>query len=124
LSATTSAYQLGTLNDVAGAKCIAWLPVPELEGFLAVGHATGRVQLTSVLSSCDSCVFNGREYTSRHNRACNTLAWGAVEPYTLAAGFDKHRSENGLTVWDVKRTGSDASKPVVEAAFGDTVCFI
>ena len=88
---------------------------------MAIGQTNGRVLLTSLLSSADSCPLSGREYTSRHSRQCNTVAWGAAEPYNLAAGFDKHRSEHGLTVWDAKRTGSDSSKPVVEAAFGDTV---
>ena len=120
LSASSRAYQVGTFADVAFAKCLAWLPVPELEGIIAVGHLNGRILLMSVLGSGDSCNFVGREYASKHNRQCNTLAWGSAEPYMLAAGFDKHRSEHGLILWDVATGGHD-SRHIMEAAFGDTV---
>lgn len=120
LSATSRAYQLGTLADVAFAKCLAWLPVPELEGVIAIGQMNGRVLLLSVLGSTDSSSIIGREYASKHNRQCNTLGWGLAEPYMLAAGFDKHRSEHGLILWDVAKVGHD-NRHLMEAAFGDTV---
>lgn len=74
-----------------------------------------------MLGVTDSCHFNGREFISKHNRQCNTLAWGHVDPYILAGGFDKHRSEYGLAIWDIGKSGTEFSKPIVEAAFGDTV---
>lgn len=121
LSANSRAYQLGTLTDVAFAKCLAWLPVPELEGVIALGHLNGRIHLASILGANDSSSIIGKEYASKHNRQCNTLAWGTTDPYMLAAGFDKHRSEHGLLLWDMSKTGSDSMRPVMEAAFGDTV---
>ena len=100
---------------------MAWLPDLEHEGFLAIGHTNGRVLLTSILGSDVSCPFNGQEYTSKHNRQCNVVAWGVVKPHLLLGGFDKHRSESGLMMWDVGRTGHESTRPLMEAAFGDSV---
>jgi WD40 repeat protein len=121
ISNSSRAYQLGSLTDVSFAKCLAWLPVPELEGVIAIGQMNGRVMLTSVLGSGETSPLNGKEYASKHNRQCNTLAWGLAEPYVLAAGFDKHRSEHGLILWDVTKGGSDGNRPFLESAFGDTI---
>lgn len=121
ISNSSRAYQLGCLTDVAFARCLAWLPVPELEGVIAIGQMNGRVMLTSVLGSGETSPLNGKEYASKHNRQCNTLAWGLAEPYVLAAGFDKHRSEHGLILWDVTKGGSDGNRPFLESAFGDTI---
>jgi WD40 repeat protein len=121
ISNSSRAYQLGSLTDVTFAKCLAWLPVPELEGIIAIGQMNGRVALTSVLGSGEASPLNGKEYTSKHNRQCNTLAWGLTDPYVLAAGFDKHRSEHGLILWDVTKGGNDSNRPFMETAFGDTV---
>ena len=121
ISTNGRASHLGTLTDVAFAKCVSWLPVPEFEAVLAIGQMNGRITLGSITGAGDSCSFLGREYASKHNRQCNTLGWGTNDPYVLAGGFDKHRSEHGLIVWDVVKRGNDFAKPLMEAAFGDTV---
>jgi WD repeat-containing protein mio len=119
LSPNAAAYQLASFTDVTFVKCLAWLPSPQVEGFVAFGQTNGRVLLTSVLGNAESLSFNGIEYTSKHNRQCNALAWGVLDSNILAAGFDKHRSEYGILVWDVCKTGLDSAKPVVEFAFGE-----
>lgn len=106
---------------MAFAKCLAWLPVPEAEGVLAIGQMNGRIALMSVFGASNSSPYVGREYASKHNRQCNCLAWGVLEPYMLAGGFDKHRNEHGLIIWDVAKGVNDSSRPYVELAFGDTV---
>lgn len=121
ISANSRAYQLGTFTDVTFARSLAWLPVADYEGVLAIGQMNGRILLTSVLGAGDTHPFTGREYASKHNRQCNAIAWGVLEPYMLAGGFDKHRSEHGLIIWDVAKGGNDNSRPLVEFAFGDTV---
>ena len=115
------AYQLASFNDVSFAKCIAWLPSADVDGFLAVGQTNGRVLLISLLGSNELSAYSCKEYLSKHNRQCNAVAWGVAKSNLLAAGFDKHRSEHGITVWDACRTGNDNMKPVYEIGFGDTV---
>lgn len=111
---------MGTYTDITLVKSLAWLQDSDFEGFLALGHTNGRVLLTSIIGT-ESCPFNGREYTSKHNRQCNVVAWGVVKPHLLIGGFDKHRSESGLILWDVGKTGHESTRPVTEAAFGDSV---
>lgn len=121
ISSNSRAYQLGSFTDVAFAKCLAWLPVPELEGVIAIGQTNGRILLTSVLGPGETSPFHGKEYASKHNRQCNAVSWGLAEPYILAAGFEKHRSEHGLILWDVAKGVNDSNRPIMEMAFGDTI---
>jgi len=121
LSKRTIAHQLGSITDVAFAKCIAWLPLPELEGVIAIGQTNGRVILSSVRGNTESCLFHGREYASKHVRQCHAVAWGISDPLLLAGGFDKHRSEHGVIIWDAGKSETEVAKPIMEAGFGDSV---
>ena len=121
MSKRTIAHQLGSITDVAFAKCIAWLPLPELEGVIAIGQTNGRVILSSVRGNTESCLFHGREYASKHVRQCHAVAWGISDPLLLAGGFDKHRSEHGVIIWDAGKSETEVAKPIMEAGFGDSV---
>lgn len=77
--------------------------------------------MTSVLGPGETSPFHGKEYASKHNRQCNAVSWGLTEPYILAAGFEKHRSEHGLILWDVAKGVNDSNRPIMEMAFGDTI---
>ena len=120
LSKRSIANQLGSLNDVAFVKCLAWLPVPEFEDVIATGQTNGRIMLSSIRGNSETCIYHGREYASKHARQCHAVAWGVAEPLTLAGGFDKHRSEYSVIVWDVSRIEND-TKPIMEAGFADSV---
>ena len=111
---------MGSLNDVAFVKCIAWLPAPDFEDIIAMGQTNGRIILSSICGNSETCIYHGREYASKHVRQCHAVTWGVAEPLTLAGGFDKHRSEYSVVVWDVGRIEND-TKPIMEAGVGDSV---
>lgn len=111
---------MALLNDVAFVKCIAWLPVAEFEDVIAMGQTNGRITLSSIRGSSETCVYHGREYASKHTRQCHSVSWGVTEPFTLAGGFDKHKSEYSVIVWDVSRIEND-TKPIMETGLGDSV---
>lgn len=87
-------------TDVAFVKTSDCHPSLEHEHLVAVGHANGRVLLTSpFLSSSDNWL--GREFVPKHSRACLSLAWNPKNSWLLAVGLDRYKADNSIFVWDL-----------------------
>ena len=76
---------------------------------LAVGQTSGKVSFLSFKSddAGDGKFLLTRDLTARTCRGCTALSWyrpGAGPGQSiLAGGFEKHRSDHGLVVWDVSQ---------------------
>lgn len=44
----------------------------------------------------------------RHARQCNTVKWNPIETNLLASGYEKHRSDHSILIWDVMKGPSDS----------------
>lgn len=43
----------------------------------------------------------------RYARQCNTVKWNPAETNLLASGYEKHRSDHSILIWDVTKGPSD-----------------
>lgn len=43
----------------------------------------------------------------RYARQCNTVKWNPSETNLLASGYEKHRSDHSILIWDVTKGPSD-----------------
>ena len=67
----------------------------------------------------DGCgLFTGRELLPRTERPCATLAWHPASHNILASGYERHRSDFGLLVWNLER--QEYHKPVAEMGMTDS----
>ncbi|KZT65334.1 hypothetical protein DAEQUDRAFT_747081 [Daedalea quercina L-15889] len=98
--------QVTAQQDLPIMKCFAWSSDASLDDLIAVGHGSGKVDLMRleaskhsrerVLSSGPTVVL-----PVRNSRACNSLAFSAVDPNFLAVGLDKVRGDHSVVVWDL-----------------------
>jgi WD repeat-containing protein mio len=79
---------------------VNWAPARSSEGNLvAVGLHNGKVQLVN-FSGGNKIV---QEFSPRHSRTCNAIAWNPVYTNQIAAGLDKVRGDCSTLVWDLNR---------------------
>lgn len=62
----------------------------------------------------------------RFSRQCNAISWNPVNYNLLACGWDKHRSDNCIQIWDVEKSPMvnpelSPSKPFFEYGMGEFV---
>ncbi|KAK7593002.1 hypothetical protein V9T40_007754 [Parthenolecanium corni] len=108
ISENTSARLLATNSNYRYVKCIDVYPKSESDLLLAVGQANGKVSLTTFGPSVfDSVGLAGVELTPRYARQCNTVKWNPAETNLLASGYEKHRSDHSILIWDVTKGPSD-----------------
>lgn len=104
LSTWASDHSLATIltqnTEIEFVKTFDCHPSAEHENLVAVGHANGRVLLTSPFAS-SSDPWLGREFVPKHGRSCLSLAWNVKHPSLLAIGFDRHRADNSVYIWDL-----------------------
>lgn len=104
LSNTTGANLLATNSNHHYIRCIDIYPKSESDLLLAIGHANGRVTLTTFGPTIyDARGLTGKDLVPRHPRLCNTLAWNPLETNIIAAGLDKHRSDHSVLLWDIMK---------------------
>ncbi|CAG5045575.1 unnamed protein product [Parnassius apollo] len=108
--------------------------VDQPDPLLALGHATGKVTLTSLKQTYDPLGLVGREFGVKYARPCNGVAWNHNENNLIAVALDKHRSDSCVQVWDVHRSSlstddypdnaspppSEPGRPVAELAISET----
>ncbi|KAG0245518.1 hypothetical protein BGX31_007311 [Mortierella sp. GBA43] len=111
-------------TDVNLMKCFTWSPDPNYMDLIAVGLTTGRTMLVRMHKSEPwffdekgsdfrpdaprqvSIAQNQRTYpqfSARHTRACNAVAFSKGSPNLLAVGLDKVRNDYCLMVWDIEQ---------------------
>lgn len=108
ISENTSARLLATNSNYRFVKCIDVYPKSESDLLLAVGQANGKVSLTTFGPSIfDTVGLAGIELNPRYPRQCNTVKWNPTESNLLASGYEKHRSDHSILIWDVLKGPAD-----------------
>ncbi|XP_065221938.1 GATOR2 complex protein MIOS-B [Planococcus citri] len=108
ISENTVARLLATNSNYRYVKCIDVYPKSDTDLLLALGQANGKVSLTTFGPSVfDSFRLAGLELCPRHARQCNTVKWNPIETNLLASGYEKHRSDHSILIWDVMKGPSD-----------------
>jgi WD40 repeat protein len=91
----------------AGIKALAWSPHPAQRHLLALGLSTGRTQILTLSPSSLAMPLRGGQTTHsalltvKHSRAVSSLAFSGADPLLLATGYDRHRSDYSLLIWDI-----------------------
>ncbi|XP_045773378.1 GATOR complex protein MIOS-B isoform X2 [Maniola jurtina] len=132
LSSTRGAVVVASQSG-SGVRCVDVSAIAEHpDPLLALGHASGRVTLTSLKQTYDPLGLVGREFVARYPRPCNSVSWNRRENNLLAVGLEKHRSDNCILLWDVQTCSTDdfiesssppasePPRPVAEVATGET----
>lgn len=104
LSNNTHASPLATANAPVFVHTLDWCPTQEFGRLLAAGTANGKVSIVGFqdYSSRESFrSLQNKEFSPRHQRSCNHVAWNPSDCNFLAAGFDRHRVDAGLIIYDV-----------------------
>ncbi|XKL63054.1 hypothetical protein PGB90_005418 [Kerria lacca] len=108
ISENTCARLLATNSNYRYVKCIDIYPKSESDILLAVGQANGKISLTTFGPSVfDSVGLAGVELSPRYARQCNAVKWNSSETNLLASGYEKHRSDHSILIWDVTKGPSD-----------------
>ncbi|CAH2095812.1 unnamed protein product [Euphydryas editha] len=120
-------------QSASGVRCVDISSIVDHpDPLLALGHASGRVTLTSLKQTYDPLGLVGREFVARYPRPCISVAWNRTETNLLAAGMDKHRSDHCILLWDVQSCGldefdeglshpvSEPARPIAELGMGET----
>ncbi|BEI89570.1 uncharacterized protein CcaverHIS019_0209320 [Cutaneotrichosporon cavernicola] len=91
----------------AGIKALAWSPNPMQRHLLALGLSTGRTQILTLSPSSLAVPLRGDQATNsalltvKHSRPVSSLAFSSADPLLLASGYDRHRSDYSLLIWDI-----------------------
>lgn len=105
--------RVAAARDKADApQAIAWSPLPTHRHLVALGLSTGRTQLSSLSSASLNLTMSGSTtpapqpplaalLTVKHSRPVTALSFSDRDPYLLAAGYDRHRSDYSLVIWDI-----------------------
>lgn len=84
---------------------MAWSPDPAYDDLVALGLSSGKVELMRLegTKSARSQAWSKPmvSLSVKNSRACNALAFCAVDPNYLAVGMDKVRGDFSLVVWDI-----------------------
>ncbi|KAG8739576.1 hypothetical protein FRC10_005436 [Ceratobasidium sp. 414] len=83
-----------------------------VDDLVAVGLATGNVQLLRVESNIKSFPDQDQDWEgskvpmlpTKYPRPCQALEFSTIDPNYLAVGLDKARNDPGLLIWDVERS--------------------
>lgn len=116
LSGQRAAVLLDTVAEPHYVKCVhVWGGQGVV---VAAGQASGRVSFVTFRSeaSGEGALLADRELQPRTPRPCAALAWHPNSHNLLASGYEKHRSDFGVLVWDL--AGQD--KPVTEIGLADS----
>jgi len=120
LSSSRAAVLLATVSEPHYIKCV---DVWGGEGVVvAAGQASGRISFVSFKDGEGKFLLD-KELIPRTPRHCTALAWhrGSNTNTLLASGYEKHRSDYGLLVWDLGQQRV-VDKPVVEMGMTDSCC--
>ncbi|KAH7916597.1 hypothetical protein BJ138DRAFT_1201984 [Hygrophoropsis aurantiaca] len=119
----TEIRHITSQHDLQFMKCFAWSPDSAFDDLVAIGLASGRVDLMRLeaTKSARNNVLSSGPVVSlpvRNSRSCNALAFCITDPNYLAVGLDKVRGDSSLVIWDIHSTTPTFSinKPASSAA--------
>ncbi|CAF3619487.1 unnamed protein product [Rotaria sp. Silwood1] len=99
---TSLNYPLHEKNNI---KCCAWWPSQEYPYVFAIGQPNGRIIFENVKDRSDPLSQGRIVIDSKQGRPCVALSWNPKIPNLLLSGFDRYRSDNCLTIWDINHNG-------------------
>ncbi|CAF4470986.1 unnamed protein product [Rotaria sp. Silwood2] len=99
---TSLNYPLHEKNNI---KCCAWWPSQEYPYVFAIGQPNGRIIFENVKDRLDPLSQGRIVIDSKQGRSCVALSWNPKIPNLLLSGFDRYRSDNCLTIWDINHNG-------------------
>jgi WD40 repeat protein len=90
---------------------MAWSPMPTHRNLVATGLSSGRTVLLNISPATlalpannttpSSSQFTVAQLSVKHIRAVTAVAFSPVDSNYLATGYDRHRSDYSLLIWDV-----------------------
>ncbi|WVF65929.1 hypothetical protein IAT40_000667 [Kwoniella sp. CBS 6097] len=103
---------VGLQTDVGQIKAMAWCPLPTHRNILAAGLSNGKTHLLSLspstLSLALSASSSAQTSTStiatlnvKYSRPVTSISFSPLDPNYVATGYERHRSEYSLLIWDI-----------------------
>ncbi|WWD08951.1 hypothetical protein V865_007066 [Kwoniella europaea PYCC6329] len=101
---------VGLQTDVGQIRSMAWSPLPTHRNILATGLSTGKTLLLSLSpstlslplsSSLSSPASTLATLNVKYSRPVTSIAFSSLDSNYLATGYEKHRSEYSLLIWDI-----------------------
>ncbi|KAG8700282.1 hypothetical protein FRC09_006066 [Ceratobasidium sp. 395] len=110
---------LASQSDLVNMRCFAWSPHSAIDDLVAVGMATGNVQLLRLEGATTSTPYSyyGLEapqvstLSTKYPRPCQALEFSSIDSNYLAVGLDKARNDASLLIWDIERSTQTVSPP-------------
>ncbi|KYR00614.1 hypothetical protein DLAC_02638 [Tieghemostelium lacteum] len=93
---------LVSINSVELVRCMAWSPDPSDPNLIACGLTNGKTVLTS-FTSLNRVL---KEFSTKHSRHCNVIAWNPIFKNQIAVGLDKVRNDLSTLIWDINYSSS------------------
>ncbi|ORX34788.1 hypothetical protein BD324DRAFT_593880 [Kockovaella imperatae] len=106
---------LGLQTDVGQLRAVAWSPLPTHRHIVAAGLSTGRTLIISLspqtlsvnvpanlgTPSSSTSTSTAAVLALKNPRSSTCVAFSPLDPNYLATGYDRHRSDYSLLVWDI-----------------------
>ncbi|KAG9079215.1 hypothetical protein FS749_008725 [Ceratobasidium sp. UAMH 11750] len=110
---------LASQSDPVNMRCLAWSPHSMVDDLVAVGLATGNVQLLRMGSNIEPFPDQYQDWEgpkvpmlpTKYPRPCQALGFSTIDPNYLAVGLDIARNDPGLLIWDIERSTRSTSPP-------------
>nr|XP_018266712.1 uncharacterized protein I303_00687 [Kwoniella dejecticola CBS 10117]OBR88870.1 hypothetical protein I303_00687 [Kwoniella dejecticola CBS 10117] len=116
---------VGLQTDVGQIRSMAWSPLPTHRNIIATGLSTGRTLIHSLSPSTLSFPLTTSNSTStssqsstiaslnvKYSRPVTSIAFSSLDPNILATGYEKHRSEYSLLIWDISDAIAASQIPI------------
>ncbi|RXK40773.1 hypothetical protein M231_02025 [Tremella mesenterica] len=95
--------------DVGQVRAMGWAPFPHQRTLIACGLTTGRTLLLNLTPSTLSQPMNPSSslpsavgtLPAHYSRSVTALAFSKIDPNYLAVGYERHRSDDSLHIWDI-----------------------
>lgn len=98
--------------DLQLMKCFTWSPDPSFDDLVAVGLSSGKVELWRLEANkhTKNTISIGPQISLAMQSARNALAlsFSKENPNHLAVGYDKHRNDSCLMIYDVAATATSS----------------
>ncbi|KAG8714120.1 hypothetical protein FRC08_012335 [Ceratobasidium sp. 394] len=110
---------LASQTDPVNMRCLAWSPHSMVDDLVAIGLATGNVQLLRMGSNIEPFPDQYQDWEgpkvpmlpTKYPRPCQALGFSTIDPNYLAVGLDIARNDPGLLIWDIERSTRSTSPP-------------
>nr|XP_019014511.1 uncharacterized protein I206_00593 [Kwoniella pini CBS 10737]OCF53292.1 hypothetical protein I206_00593 [Kwoniella pini CBS 10737] len=114
---------VGLQTDVGQIRSMAWSPLPTHRNIIATGLSTGRTLIHSLSPSTLSFPLSSSNSTSnqtstiatlnvKYSRPVTSIAFSSLDPNIIATGYEKHRSEYSLLIWDISEAINASQIPI------------